>query len=217
MNTTSYVGRKYVIEIEQEYSANMRKGSSDIVAPVKLYKAKGFNSLIFDEQGLSKLKRVPELEQIDAVIAEIDIIKKTAYENGLHDAWEIAKKIECMDGYDSYELIEMFGTDDIEAIFAKYKASEVLEKVKAYEECKKQNNIIRVGDEVRLSDDTIGVVVYSSPTGHINIFTAHGSVRCSTTTKAQKTGKHYDDIINILNNLICEERQSEVDEEELSF
>ena len=69
--------------------------------------------------------------------------------------------------------------------FAKYKASEVLEKVKAYEEYKEQNNIIRVGDEVRLSDDTIGIVVYSSPTGHINIFTAHGSVRCSTNTKAK--------------------------------
>ena len=184
MKNDSKVGNKYIIEIEQEYSANMRKGSSDIVEPVKLYKAKGFNSLVFDEQGLNKLKRMPELEQIDAVIAEIDIIQKTAYENGLHDAWEIAKKIECMDGYDGDELIEMFGTDDIETIFAKYKANEVLEKVKAYEEYKK-NNIIRVGDEVRLPDDTIGVVVYSSPTGHINIFTAHGSVRCSTNIKAK--------------------------------
>lgn len=217
MKNDSKVGNKYVIEIEQEYSANMRKGSSDIVEPVKLYKAKGFNSLVFDEQGLDKLKRMPELEQIDAVIAQIDIIQKTAYENGLDDAWEIAKKIECMDGYDGDELIEMFGTDGIEAIFAKYKASEVLEKVKAYEEYKEQNNIIRVGDEVRLSDDTIGVVVYSSPTGHINIFTAYGGIRCLKATKAEKTGKHYDDITNILNSLICKERQSEVDEEELLF
>lgn len=217
MNTTSYVGRKYVIEIEQEYSANMRKGSNDIVAPIKLYKAKGFNSLVFDEQGLSKLKRVPELEQIEKERKEWEEARQQAYENGLHDAWGIAKKIECTGGYDSDELHEIFGTDGIESIFMRYTANEVLEKVKAYEEYKKQNNIIRVGDVVRLPDDTIGVVVYSSPTGNINIFTAHGSVRCSTTTKAKKTDKHYDNIIEILNNLICQERQSEVDEEELSF
>lgn len=217
MKNDSKVGNKYVIEIEQEYSANMRKGSSDIVEPVKLYKAKGFNSLVFDEQGLNKLKRMPELKQIDVAMAQIDIIQETAYENGLHDAWEIAKKIECMDGYDGDELIEMFGTDGIEAIFAKYKASEVLEKVKAYEEYKEQNNIIRVGDEVKLPDNTIGVVVYSGSTGCINIFTAYGGVRFLKATKAEKTGKHYDNITNILNSLMLKQKQSEVDEEELSF
>lgn len=216
----SYVGRKYVIEVEQEYSANMRKGSSDMVDPIKLYKVKGFNSLVFDEQGLDKLKRMPELEQIDARMAEIDIIQKTAYENGLHDAWEIAKKIECMDGYDGDELIKMFGTDDIESIFKKHTANEVLEKIKTYEEHKKQNNIIRVGDEVRLPDNTIGVVVYSGSTGGINIFTAYGGVRYLKATKAEKTGKHYDDITNILNSLMLKQKQSEEDEGdciELSF
>lgn len=213
MNTTSYVGRKYVIEIEQEYSANMRKGSSDIVEPVKLYKAKGFNSLVFDEQGLDKLKRMPELEQIDAVIAEIDIIQKTAYENGLHDAWEIAKKIECMDGYDGDELIEMFGTDDIEAIFAKYKASEALEKVKAHEEQKVKtfNDKIKVGDEIIVTfphtNREMSVIVYKID--HVNTTPMYYcisfadsriyTIPCGKTIK--KTGRHFPQIANLMSKI----------------
>lgn len=209
----SKVGNKYVIEIEQEYSANMRKGSSDIVEPVKLYKAKGFNSLVFDEQGLDKLKRMPELEQIDSVIAQIDIIEKTAYENGLDDAWEIAKKIECMDGYDGDELLEMFGTDDIEAIFAKYKASEVLKKVKAFEEQKAKsfNDEIKVGDEIVVTfphtNRKISVIVYKID--HVNttpmyycISFAEGRVfmaPCDKTIK--KTGRHFPQITNLMSKI----------------
>lgn len=208
----SYVGRKYVIEIEQEYSANMRKGSNDIVEPVKLYKAKGFNSLVFDEQGLNKLKRMPELEQIEAREAEIDIIQETAYENGLHDAWEIAKKIECMDGYNGDELIEMFGTDDIEAIFAKYKASEVLEKVKAYAE-QKANNLdeIKVGDEIVVTvphtNREIAVIAYKIE--HINMTPMYYCIsfaECNGFIIAhnqviKKTGRHFPHITNLMQKL----------------
>ena len=212
MKNDSKVGNKYVIEIEQEYSANMRKGSNDIVEPVKLYKAKGFNSLVFDEQGLNKLKRMPELEQIDAVMARIDIIQKTAYENGLHDAWEIAKKIECMDGYNGDELIEMFGTDDIEAIFAKYKASEALEKVKAYAE-QKANNLdeIKVGDEIIVTfphtNREMSVIVYKID--HVNTTPMYYcisfadsriyTILCDKTIK--KTGRHFPQIVNLMSKI----------------
>lgn len=208
----SYVGRKYVIEIEQEYSANMRKGSNDIVEPVKLYKAKGFNSLVFDEQGLNKLKRMPELEQIDAVIAEIDIIQKTSYENGLDDAWEIAKKIECMDGYNGDELIEMFGTDDIEVIFAKYKASEVLEKIKAYAE-QKANNLdeIKVGDEIIVTfphtNREMSVIVYkidhvnTTPMYYCISFAECNGFIITHNQAIKKTGRHFPQITNLMSKI----------------
>lgn len=212
MKTNSYVGRKYVIEIEQEYSANMRKGSSDIVEPVKLYKAKGFNSLVFDEQGLNKLKRMPELEQIDATMAQIDIIQETAYENGLHDAWEIAKKIECMDGYNGDELIKMFGTDDIEAIFAKYKASEVLEKVKAYEEQKAKNlDEIKVGDEIVVTvphtNREIAVIAYKIE--HINMTPMYYCISFAESRiyiipydkVIKRTGRHFPQITNLMSKI----------------
>lgn len=209
----SYVGRKYVIEIEQEYSANMRKGSSDMVDPIKLYKVKGFNNLVFDEQGLDKLKRMPELEQIDARMTEIDAIQKTAYENGLHDAWEIAKKIECNSGYDGDELIEMFGTYNVETIFAKYKASEALERVRAYEEQKAKtfNDEIKVGDEIVIKalhpNREISVIVYKI--GHVNTTPMYYCISfeesCGFTiayNKAiKKTGRHFPQITNLMSKI----------------
>lgn len=215
MKTNSYVGRKYVIEIEQAYSANMRKGSSDMVDPIKLYKVKGFNSLVFDEQGLDKLKRMPELEQIDARMAQIDIIEKTAYENGLHDAWEIAKKIECMDGYDSDELIEMFGTDGIESIFKRYTASEVLEKVKAYEEQKAKafNNAVEVGDEIVVkvphTNREISGIIYKIELDHANTTLmyycfsfADSHVYIIPYDKTiTKTGRHFPQITSLMSKI----------------
>lgn len=223
MKDNSKVGRKYVIEIEQEYSANMRKGSSDMVEPVKLYKAKGFNSLVFDEQGLSKLKRVPELEQIEKERREWEEAKQQAYENGLQDAWSLAWRISDTkdNDFSLNDLINIFGIGD--ATFTQIRRMtpiEVLEKVKKYEENKMQNNTVDVGDEVRLPDNTIGIVVYSDVAERINVFTAYGGVRTSTATQVIKTGKHYDDITNILNSLVLKQKQSEVDEEdcmELSF
>ena len=206
----SYVGRKYVIEIEQEYSANMRKGSSDMVKPIKLYKVKGFNSLVFDEQGLDKLKRMPTLEQIDAREAEIDIIQKAAYENGLYDAWEIAKKIECVSGYDGDELIEMFGTYNVETIFGKYKASEALDKVKAYEEQKEKavNGEIKVGDEIVVRvvapDREIAVIVYkighvgTTPMYHCISFSECNGFIIAHNQAIKKTGRHFPQITNLM-------------------
>lgn len=218
MKNNSKVGNRYVIEIEQEYGANTRKGSSDIVEPVKLYKAKGFNSLVFDEQGLSKLKNITDQAEEDCEKA-----RQQAYENGLHDAWLLAWRIAEHEDNDfsKNDLINIFGVGNtaFETI-RRMTPIEALERVKKYEDSKKQNNTIDVGDEVRLSDNTIGIVVYSDAVGHINVFTAYGGVRTSTATRVEKTGKHYDDIANILNGLVLKQKQAEVDEEdclELSF
>ena len=48
------VGEKYIIEIGSEY------GSSTGDEPKKLYRAKGFNSLVFDERGLNMMEKAPE-------------------------------------------------------------------------------------------------------------------------------------------------------------
>lgn len=44
------IGSKYVIEIEEVYVTSSADGS-----PQRLYRMKGFNSLVFDEEGLNKL------------------------------------------------------------------------------------------------------------------------------------------------------------------
>ena len=56
--TESKVGKKYMIEIAQEYvqdyPTHLYKDSL-LTAPKKLYRVAGFNSLVFDEAGLTKL------------------------------------------------------------------------------------------------------------------------------------------------------------------
>ena len=49
MNTPE-IGSKYVIEIEEVYVTSSTDGN-----PQRLYRMKGFNSLVFDEEGLKKL------------------------------------------------------------------------------------------------------------------------------------------------------------------
>lgn len=214
MKTESYVGHKYLIEIEQEYGANQRKSSCDTVDPIKLYKVKGFNSLVFDEQGISKLKRMPELEQLARQFEEIENIKQTAYENGLHDAWEIAKKIECVSGYDGNELVEIFGTYNVEVIFAKYTASEALDKVRAYEEQKEKavNDEIAIGDEIivkvlRSNREEIPVIVcridYASTTPVYKCFSfiENAGFVISHNRFIKKTGRHFPQITSLMNKL----------------
>ena len=61
------MGKKYVIEIAEEFTGDKSE---------KLYRVKGFNSLVFDQNGLDKLK--PLEKCIDACVAEFT----TAYNDG---------------------------------------------------------------------------------------------------------------------------------------
>lgn len=73
-----------------------------------------------------------------------------AYNKGLNDAWELAKKIVINSddgGYTANELEEMFRTIFPDEVFADFTPQEALAKVKAYEE---ERNEIKVGDVIRL-------------------------------------------------------------------
>ena len=81
------VGEKYIIEIAQELDADMTCLYKDSLGkvPRKLYRAVGFNSLVFDDEGLKKL------EKIDG-----DASSKSysdGYNKGLEDAWKTAQRI----------------------------------------------------------------------------------------------------------------------------
>lgn len=80
--------------------------------------------------------------------------KKTkTYEDGLKDAWELAKKINCTKGegvYSSSELNSIFYTFDNGEIMADIPLEEVIAKIEAYEKRKKE---IKAGDIVRRIDD----------------------------------------------------------------
>ena len=94
-------------------------------------------------------KRTEELERI---IQDLLKDKKEAYEQGLADAWEAARKM-CRSvqrgGMTPKALLEIFGTPSTREIIIKNTVAETIAKIKAYEE--KQNEI-KVGDEVCRKD-----------------------------------------------------------------
>ena len=77
-----------------------------------------------------------------------------AYRRGLEDAWEAARKIVTskQSAFTGIEMEYIFGTLNYSEIF-ELTASEAIEKIKAYEEQKKAEEEIKIGDEVIFNRD----------------------------------------------------------------
>ena len=83
-----------------------------------------------------------------------------AYQRGLDDAWEAARKIvEMWEKIDNDDLLEIFGITEmighsaIKSLFGKQTANEAMLELEVYEEKQKAENEINVGDEVDWSGD----------------------------------------------------------------
>ena len=99
-------GDKFIIEIERTFHGT---GNDSL-----LYKAKGFNTLVFDENGISKLKPYEE-EQDACAFAE---------KTGEVNAWMIAKDVIALSADDRQRL---FGYSDPLYIFRMFEPQEVAE------------------------------------------------------------------------------------------
>jgi hypothetical protein len=113
---------------------------------------------VFDKHGLDKLTPFDkalnnELEETYQKGFEAGSHEATTleYQQGLNDAWECAKRIvltktdENSPYFTIDELIEIFGYCTSQNVLCTYSASEAIEKVKAYEEQQK-------ADEIKVSD-----------------------------------------------------------------
>lgn len=122
---------KYIIEIENEPFGR----NDDPFFPHgmdELYRAKGFKSLVFDQNGLNKL--TPYTEPDCKAIED--------------EVWRIARLIslEADDGgLNPTELYRCFGNSSIQDVMKTYSYQEAKAK---YEAWKKEKDEIRVGDEV---------------------------------------------------------------------
>ena len=117
------------------------------------------------------------------------------YQDGLDDAWEAARKIQLMSPKD---LNELFSYGDLERISVNFSASEAIEKLKALEE----KNEIKVGDEIVYKDGVKGVVVGISNNGQISVLNDKYAVpQLLIKNDATKTGKHYDQIEEVLKQM----------------
>lgn len=149
------VGDKFVIEIGEVLAGykNNPETVNDGGITTVLHRIKGFNSLVFDKNGLDKLQKLnPEMkiEDIDDMLAEHDLRQKE-YNRGLNDAWELAKRI-FLDKCDYHnplsdeDLSKIFQSRDLAYIVNTNTPQEALAKLEAYE---KEQEEIKVGDVVR--------------------------------------------------------------------
>lgn len=195
------IGDKYIIEID----SHMTNKNGD------LYGVKNFRSLVFDQSGLGRLTPYDEesayaegYTNAESKYREArDQVEREAYQRGLDDAWSAARKIVVSKtdvGYSIKELSLVFGNYFIEQIFLNHTAAEAVEKIRAYEERKAQEDEIKVGDEVEFKTNDICiryVVTKIDDSGWMcGIETYNqldssrkGAVICFEANKVKKTGR----------------------------
>ena len=136
---------KYIVEIKPEYE--------DSFKGLMILGAKDSNLFV-------DTLAVDDLEQLnsDYINEHYGQLQDEAYQRGLNVAWECARRIIHMPEGD---LLNIF-TECYSAVctalqvLLKYDAAEAIEKLKAYEEKKKQDDKIEVGDEVEWDNDFTG-------------------------------------------------------------
>lgn len=152
------------------------------------------------ERGISTVFKIDELEQLtaDYINEHFSDLQDTAYQRGLDDAWEAARKISLM------------SPDEIEKVFpgaAKYNrynlgysGVEAIEKLKAYEEKQKEEDDIKLGDELEhtVSGYTSKAIflekIGDDEDWYKCLFWTGCGVAILSYPKSQfkRTGKHYD-------------------------
>ena len=119
------------------------------------------------------------------------------YNRGLNDAWEAARKI-ILDGcLPLQELMQIFNTAYSERILKENTASEVIAKIKEYEEQQKQDTI-QVGDEVYSEEDDLRFVVTRIYEGRYEGVCTDGAAYCPLPNDIKKTGRHTETILKVL-------------------
>lgn len=176
-------GQKFIIEIGHS-TVDPTYGTK--------YFVKGFRNIAFNNYGLDCLERY------DAD-AKANADYNAGYEDGLRDAWGCAWKAAMYD----VNIYEVFGTTILKRVWD-MNPSEAVAKLKEYEAKQAE---INVGDEVKIDDDSIGVVtsIWDDRVG--GIITVDGEegkqgyvFNLIDKSRYVKTGRHYD-IDSILEQL----------------
>ena len=185
---------KYIIELEDDIKYLIINGRADnrcytLVRPVA--ELEELNSDYINEH-YGELQDEAYQKGINDGSLDVKQRVEGAYQRGLEDAWEAARKISLM------------SPDEIEKVFpgaAKYNrynlgysGVEVIAKLKAYED--KQKDRIEVGDEVIWKTENITLIVTStyeaSGLDWCDGVAQDGKVYRTLIENDRKTGKHYD-------------------------
>ena len=168
------MSKRYIIEIDEEPLVRQ----SCLYGETAVYKATRFNTLVFDEEGLRRLKPYEEDE-------------------GAEKAWSLAQRIletPSRGGMDMADVKECFGTTSAEYVI---KSQSYAEAAKKYAEWKsKQKDQIRIGDEVAIISNIhtfYGIVTSIGINKDLTILTRNGyTVSSIGQDICGKTGRHFD-------------------------
>lgn len=201
------IGDKFIIELAVECSNSnndrcfILKNTKGMQVMVKESTLDGFEK--WDEQSAIK-----QLEEFSKGVSD-DI--EAAYQRGLNDAWEAARKVylpENQGGLSIFELNYVFDVRHINTLFTEFNAKEVIEKLHAYEAEKKakeeEEEEIKVGDEVETTAFNKVIVLKHLHDGYyaaLNDKFEKVMIHSSGITK--KTGRHFpqvEEMIKIMND-----------------
>ena len=176
------IGDKFIVEID-----DVMLGSTAENNPTALYRIKGFNSLVFDKNGLDKLEKIPTSDAKDW--SETIEAMEREYNRGLNDAWELARKI--ADISTTKERADIFGycCDGITVsdILRDFTPQQAIAKLEAYEKSKQ----IQVGDVV-YANGVQGVVIDIISDDDCYIYDENGCIEVVKFEKINKTGRTVD-------------------------
>ena len=121
------------------------------------------------------------------------------FNEGLENARQVILKL--LD-INSIEYARIFNDTDMyytKIILEHYSITEIESKIKAYEEKKKDEEEIKVGDEVRdLFTDNRGVVM---SIGELIVYITNNGVYTNALGSLEKTGRHFDEVGQLLDKL----------------
>ena len=142
----------------------------------------------------------PQIGELVGLCCEVEShaeVTADAYQCGLNDAWETVRKIASDNAGQNYSI---FGQHFTVEILNTHSASECIEKIRQYEQ--RQEEQIRVGDEVATDAGNRASVLYEDPDGtQVFVFKSDGTAAWWTKSALHRTGRNFPEIAEVLQKM----------------
>lgn len=183
------MGKKYIIELLDDCQSEF----------------KGIMVFGLTQEKQISVELIPEESLKPYTEPDIDAIRKEEYKRGLSDMRDALKRIEkaeCVDDLVSlgFDVETASGwSKAIELLFEKYSPSEIIEKIRQYEQTKEK---IQVGDEVATDAGNRASVLYENPDGtQVFVFKSDGTAAWWTKSALHRTGRNFPEIAAVLEKM----------------
>lgn len=178
------MGTKYIIELEEKAYEQEKDPDTVYFYGPKLWRAKGFSTLVFDSYGISKLQEY--VEPAVSFRKEEDLKKamEEEYRRGQDDLFSSIQDAFFMS---LQERVNCFGDASFENLIDSHDPSEIIQKYSSWKN-EKDNKDIKEGDEVRL--DGKRAVVTKALSDCLYVLTVEGVPFFTEYRSVEKTGRH---------------------------